>query len=125
MRSVVVVLPASMWAIIPIFRVRSNGISRGMIFSLVFPSGSVQRMWVGVQGRACGSPLPLPPLFEPDLEFTVMRECAIGLGHTLDILFALDRAAGVIEGIHQLAGQALVHGLAGAAARRDQQPAHR
>src|SRR4030095_11419714 len=127
MRSVVVVLPASMWAIIPIFRVRSNDISRGMIFSLVFPS--VARTKNREPRTRHQTRFSIRPqgirFFVLWLEFAVVRECAVGFGHTLDILFALDSAAGVVEGIHQLAGQAFVHGLPGSAARRDQQPAHR
>src|SRR5436853_4012606 len=93
MRSVVVVLPASICAIMPIFRIRSNGISRGMVLTL--------------------------------LELSVVRKCTIGLGHALYIFLAFDRSAGVVVGIHDLGGQALVHGFAGATASRHQQPAHR
>src|SRR6185503_16668506 len=34
MRSVVVVFPASMWAMMPMFRVRSSGAGRGMVVAL-------------------------------------------------------------------------------------------
>src|SRR6476646_6661467 len=121
MRSVVVVLPASMWAIIPIFRVRSNGISRGMIFSLVFPSvARTENREPRTRPQSRCSVRRLGTRFVVlSLKFAVMRECAVGLGHALNILFAFNRAAGVVECVHQLAGQALVHRLAGSATRRD------
>ena len=45
-----------------------------------------------------------------------MRESLVGLGHLVGILALFDRGAEVIGGIHDLAGEALSHGLLAAVA---------
>ena len=45
-----------------------------------------------------------------------MREGLVGLGHLVGVLALLDRGAEVVGGIHDLAGQPLLHGLLAAGA---------
>ena len=40
-----------------------------------------------------------------------MSESLVGLSHLVSIFLLLDSCAGVVSGIHQLAGQSLIHGL--------------
>src|SRR3990170_372602 len=61
MRSVVVVFPASMWAMMPIFRYRSSGVSRAItsIVSVQRKSGATDPDDPVVSLRAHPGPLPL------------------------------------------------------------------
>ena len=52
-----------------------------------------------------------------------MREGLVGLGHLVGILALLDRGAEVVGGVHDLAGQPLLHGLLAAGAGVVGQPA--
>src|SRR6185436_13856995 len=96
MRSVVVVLPASMCAMMPMFRVRSSGVCRG-IAELLSSLGS--RLWA-----LAGERLP-----------AVMREGFVGLGHPVRVLALLHGAAAEIRRVEQLVGELFLHGLAVAA----------
>src|SRR5215203_5224329 len=96
MRSVVVVLPASMWAMIPMLRTRSSAIA------------------VCVVAKAL--PVPLP---------AVVRECLVGLRHPVLIVLLLERAALLVERVHELAGQLRGHPLLTALAGERDQPAER
>src|SRR5215217_890505 len=58
------------------------------------------------------------------LEASVMREGAVRLGHPMRVLAALDRCAGVVEGVEKLVSQLLLHRLSGTSSRRSQKPAH-
>src|SRR5229473_2185186 len=55
----------------------------------------------------------------------VVRERLVGVGHTMGVLALLHRGAAVLRRIADLARQALLHRVLGAAARRADQPADR
>src|SRR3954451_1157011 len=55
----------------------------------------------------------------------VMREGLVGLGHAVDVVLALERAALLGDGVHELVREALGHGLLAAVARELDQPADR
>ena len=52
-----------------------------------------------------------------------MREGLVGLGHLVGVLTLLDGGAGVVAGVHDLAGEALFHGLFAALAGIAGEPA--
>src|SRR5262245_62438117 len=87
MRSVVVVLPASMCAMMPMLRVFANGDCLG----ITRYSGLVAR---------CSS---LPP---------VVGERLVGFRHPVRVLALLDGAAAQVRGDEELVGQLLLHRLA-------------
>src|SRR5579864_5495428 len=98
MRSVVVVLPASMWAMMPMLRYRSRGVVRGM----------------GELRRARTWALP-----------AVVREGLVRVGHTMGVLPLLHGGAAVVRGIEQFPRQSFLHGVLGAVARGADEPADR
>src|SRR5438477_4163780 len=55
----------------------------------------------------------------------VVREGLVGLGHAVDVVLALERAALLGGGVAELVGQALGHRLLATLARELDQPAHR
>src|SRR5215470_3191627 len=95
MRSVVVVLPASMWAMIPMFRTRSS--PTGVVTVLIARSG-------------------LP---------AVVREGLVGLRHPVDVVLLLVGAALLVQRIHELAGQLRRHALLASVAGVLHDPAQR
>src|SRR5271169_6198017 len=116
MRSVVVVLPASMWAIMPMFLHRSNGtvLDTALFLSSFRVSCSlatepVKSLSLGILCRdvtcyvssfCCTSKrskLRLYSFLPP-----VVREGLIGLGHTVNVFFLLDGCAFAIGRIEQL-----------------------
>src|SRR5258708_9311253 len=54
-----------------------------------------------------------------------MRKRLVGVGHTMGVLALLHRGAAILRRVADLARQALLHGVLGAAARRADQPADR
>src|SRR5574344_469595 len=42
---------------------------------------------------------------------TIVSECLIGLGHLVRIFLLLDCGARIVSSVHELAGEALIHGL--------------
>src|SRR5271165_4246390 len=101
MRSVVVVLPASMWAMMPMFLQRSNGTVLGTayLYSFWAPKSAVSyqpsaKTLVILSGVLCreGPTHFLPP---------VMRECLIGFRHAVNVFFFLDGCAFTVGGIQQ------------------------
>src|ERR1700694_557832 len=100
MRSVVVVLPASMWAMMPMFLQRSNGTVLGTTLDSFWAPNSAS----------------LP---------SVMRERLIGLRHTVYILFLLDCGALPGGGVQQLITQLVDHALLTARPGIGNQPADR
>src|SRR5205823_3244333 len=87
-----------MWAMIPMFRTRSSATACSVIF--VLKSSFLFR---------------LP---------AVVREGLVGLRHPVDVVLLLERAALLVERIHDLAGELLPHMLLAAVARVADQPAH-
>src|SRR5882762_4909628 len=111
MRSVDVVLPASMCAMIPMLRVSSSLNTRpaapGAFFSPVrFATASAT--W-------SPSPKPLP---------AIMRESLVGFGHAVHVFLLLDGAAARVGRVDQFIREPVDHGLAGAFARILQEPAN-
>src|SRR3954451_8635105 len=100
MRSVVVVLPASMWAMIPMFRTRSSATA---VCSLVLNSSFVSFF----------SCLP-----------AVVRKRLVGLRHPVDVVLALERPALLVQGVQNLVGQLVRHALLAAVPRVGHEPAH-
>src|SRR5258708_39721277 len=100
MRSVVVVLPASMCAMIPMLRVLASSALFAMIPSLgptrsLASSKSVgdpKVFWMGLSG------LQLP---------SVVGEGLVGLRHLVGVLAALDAGPEAVARIAQLVGEAL------------------
>src|ERR1039458_7802395 len=118
MRSVVVVLPASMCAMIPMFRQRFSGIVR----ATVSISHSASEKPCGVfklVSTSSGQLLDPCSLALP----AVMRERLVGLGHAMHIFLLLHRRAAPIGGVQQFGGQLLHHALLAARAAKSHQPA--
>src|SRR5215467_3790071 len=107
MRSVVVVLPASMCALMPMFRYLSMGVLRGINVFVPneFPGGDVRR------------PRPRSE--------SVVSERLVRLRHAVHFLAFLDRAAAAFRRLHQLVREPLPHRLLAALLRGLAQPAHR
>src|SRR5581483_5820504 len=96
MRSVVVVLPASMCAMIPMFRVFSIETGRSAIFNATFIS------------------------LVPEV-----AESLVALGHPVGFFLALHRATGVLGGVENLERQLLGHTLPAPLAGKPNDPAPR
>src|ERR1700694_2506857 len=96
MRSVVVVLPASMWAMIPMFRVLSIETGRSVIFSAKLIS------------------LGLVP---------EVGESLVAFCHPVGFFFALDRPTRVLGGVKDLECQLLGHALAATLTGKPHDPA--
>src|SRR6266542_2970104 len=94
MRSVVVVLPASIWAMIPMLRTLARSTAVRSVATDVYLSQS--------------DPVGLPP---------VMGEGLIGLGHLVGVLAPLDAGAEAVARVEQLVHQPLGHGLLAALPR--------
>src|SRR6266704_821786 len=112
--SVVVVLPASMWAMMPMFRVFSSGYCS----STTLPSpllGATQEKR-GVEAPA--------PLFESRSLPAIVRERLVGLRHLVSVFALLDGRPAVVGRVQQLTGEPLRHALLRAAPRGPDQPAH-
>src|SRR5215471_19088081 len=88
MRSVVVVLPASMWAMIPMLRTRSSATE---VATVVISS------------------LPTSP--------AIVREGLVRLRHAVDVVLLLERAALLVERVDELARELLGHALLAPIAR--------
>src|SRR3712207_6449068 len=103
MRSVVVVLPASMCAMIPMLRVLASWAS---LLAIISPlrfgpcSGAGDRPALPWAAGASGRASP-----------AVVREGLVRLGHLVRVLAALGRRAQTVAGVEQLVHQALGHGL--------------
>src|SRR5688572_20497856 len=97
MRSVVVVLPASMCAMMPMFRVRLSGVCRGI---------AADSCWL----RASGFGLQVLP--------AVVGKRLVRFRHPVRVLALLHGAAAEIRRIEELVGELLLHGLAVAAGIR-------
>src|SRR6266446_9042479 len=87
-----------MWAMIPMLRTRSRPTACSV--TLVLKSFPFSR---------------LP---------AVVRKGLVGLRHPVDVVLALERAALLIERVHDLVGQLVAHALLAAVARERHEPAH-
>src|SRR5262249_31886114 len=108
MRSVVVVLPASIWAMMPMFLQRSNGTCLGTIITF----------W---------KPELIPVLAKLKNQFSpaVMRKSLVGFGHAVNVFLLLDRCATTIGGIEQLVRELVDHSFFTTSATVAHQPANR
>src|SRR5918995_3501939 len=115
MRSVVVVLPASMWAMMPMLRVRARGYSRIESPLPSFTFCSVCDTCILSAGTAISRP---PPHGKPApggrsggarRSPSVMRERSVGLGHLVHVLAPLDGGPLPGRGVHDLRHQTLGH----------------
>src|SRR5580698_4822835 len=113
MRSVVVVLPASMCAMIPMFRQRFRGVVRATIY---LSSASIRSRCRSIKSK---TKLFTRSLFLP----AVVREGLVGLGHTVNIFLLLHRGATAVGCIEELSGQLLDHALFPASAAVGHEPA--
>src|SRR6266571_1485139 len=109
MRSVDVVFPASMCAMIPMLRVSSSLNTRPM-----FPETSLFSPVRVATASLTISTNPLPP---------VMRERLIGFRHAVHVFLLLDRSATRIGRVDQFIREFVNHGLPRALPRILQQPA--
>src|ERR671916_2797530 len=113
MRSVVVVLPASMCAMIPMLRVLASWAAL-----LAICLSSLVRVRVRCSGWWPGTPAgrggwrSQPGWHLP----AVVREGLVRLGHLVGVLAALDRGAQTVARVQQLVHQALGHRLLAAGA---------
>src|SRR6478609_2030934 len=96
MRSVVVVFPASIWAMIPKLRYSSIGCERGILFD---PSAARRLL-------------------------AIMRESAVRFRHAVRVFAFLHRVAAIVTCIHELGREPVDHGLVVAAARGRDDPAY-
>src|SRR5262245_47192659 len=114
MRSVVVVLPASMCAMMPMFRVFSSGYcaSTAWVPSLEGSDTSEE----GGEATA--------PLFRFRSLPAVVREGLVGFRHLVSVFSLLHRGPAVVRGVEQLARELGRHALLGAPAGGADEPAH-
>src|SRR5215470_11268424 len=115
MRSVVVVLPASMCAMMPIFLQRSNGTVRATFFSALLSGArkSAVRSWPLALSLASCESRQAPTakrLRAADLP-PIMRECLVGFRHAVHIFLLLDCRAAVIRRVEQFIRQLVGHTL--------------
>src|SRR4029450_6353298 len=135
MRSVVVVLPASMWAMIPMFRVRTSGYSR-ITRGCFAPPGARPASFAIcaissfnlLAGVAISSPSGRTPGARARprvlLQWSpaVVGEGLVGVRHLVHVLASLDGGALPVGGVHDLADQAFRHGVLAALSRIVDQP---
>src|SRR3954469_9826856 len=132
MRSVVVVLPASMWAMMPMLRVRASGYSRtssalppflvscSVVATSIFLAGTAIR-----RSPLHGKPAPEGGSRAAFPSPAVVGEGAVGLRHLVHVLASLDRGAGAVGGVHDLAPESLRLRVLPTRAREVHEPAHR
>src|SRR6476469_8084165 len=116
MRSVVVVLPASMCAMIPMLRTLVRSV-RTSSANVIVSSRSLEKVrggaWVaGPRPRACGMPRArLAHAAYRSLLPAVVREGLVGLGHLVGVLATLHRGTEAVGRVEDLVHAALGHGL--------------
>src|SRR3954453_23717190 len=118
MRSVVVVLPASMCAMMPMLRtlVRS-----------VWMSTATESLFLRVEKRlGCGRRTPvLSAVFPSRRSPAVVSEGLVGLGHLVGVLALLHSGAEAVGGVEDLVHQALGHRLLATVRGVPDEPAQR
>src|ERR1700693_3582224 len=120
MRSVVVVLPASMWAMMPMFLHRSNGTVLDTAFFLSSFCDSCFR-------NSCSlatEPVNFKSSIQQPLP-AIVRKRLVRFRHAVNVFLLLDGRAAVVAGIEQFVTQFVDHALLGASARVSNQPADR
>src|SRR6186713_3322810 len=116
MRSVIVVLPASMCAMMPMLRTLFRSVSTSCA-TAKFP---LFRFSVRcIQWRRAPAALRLPASSSP----AVVREGPVRLGHLVGVLASFDGGTQAIAGVEDLVGQAFDHGLLAASLGKADQPA--
>src|SRR4029078_12142816 len=135
MRSVVVVLPASMWAMIPMLRVRASGCARtSSPFAPFLVSCSVVATSIFLAGTAIRRPPVHAPHGKPAPgggsrvalpSPAVVGEGSVRLGHLVHVFASLDRSAGAVGGVHDLGDESLRHRVLAPRAREVHEPSHR
>src|SRR5208283_1834368 len=100
MRSVVVVLPASMWAAMPMLRVHSRGNGRSAEFCGDTLALSVTTVIDGEATADIGTSSGLP---------AQMGEGAVRLGHLVGVFLLLNHRARVVVGVDDLGRERVTH----------------
>src|SRR5688500_18159542 len=114
MRSVVVVLPASMCAMIPMLRVLASWALSAITYSSSFGSACGFRGSPGLPPSAGAGERTSP---------AVVREGLVRLGHLVRVLAPLDGGAEAVARVEQLVHEALGHRLLAAGAAVLDEPA--
>src|ERR1700732_4548861 len=120
MRSVVVVLPASMWAMMPMFLHRSNGTVLDTAFFLSSFCDSCFRSSCSFvtepvkSQSSIGQKLP-----------AIVRKGLVGFRHAMNVFLFLYGCAAVVASIEQFVAQFVDHALLGASAGVNNEPADR
>src|ERR1700749_4047125 len=127
MRSVAVVLPASICAMIPMFRQRFRGIVRA---TATLPCGLLSPRFSSVPRPTGGLIAPgnrtaRLPLFSRRLLPAVVRERLVGLSHAMNVFLLLHRCAASIGRIKQLIAELVDHALFATTAAVGDEPADR
>src|SRR5438105_4616059 len=112
MRSVVVVLPASMWALMPMLRYRSMGVPRAMMFAI--------EQWIASFHCSLDPLLVGFRCLKPEV-----RERFVRFGHPVHFLALFHGAAAPFRRFEQFGRKSLAHRLLAALARCLAEPAHR
>src|SRR5437899_2549846 len=105
MRSVVVVLPASMWAMMPMFLQRSNGTVLGTIWICSF-WGSLKSAF-----SVFGSSLLACANSEQHRLPAIVREGLVSFSHTVHVFFLFDGRAAIVGRVKQFVAQLVDHAL--------------
>src|SRR6266581_2231170 len=118
MRSVVVVLPASICAMIPMLRTLAS--STAVWVATCFFS-SLSRRFAAMSYSSGGAACLRRPAFSP----AVVGEGLVGFGHLVGVLAALHARPEAVARVEQLVHEPLGHGLLPARPRVRDQPAQR
>src|SRR5690349_5322394 len=116
MRSVVVVLPASMCAMIPMLRTLVRSV-RTSSANVIVSSRSLRKVrggawWARPRPHASGMPRAcVAPAAYRSLLPAVVREGLVGLGHLVGVLATLHRGAEAVGRVEDLVHEPLGHGL--------------
>src|SRR5919108_3823283 len=116
MRSVVVVLPASMWAMMPMLRVRARGYSRiasplppsltfcSVVATCIFSAGTAI-----TRSPSHGQPAPRGRSGVPRRSPSVVGERLVRLGHLVHVRPPLHGRALAVRGVHDLRDEPFGH----------------
>src|SRR5919198_315958 len=131
MRSVVVVLPASMWAMMPMLRVFSSEYCRSTVLPRFYrddllppASRSVRPAPCARWSQAKRGVRLRPPLRWPAALPAIVCERLVGLRHLVRVFALLHGGAPVVGGIEQLRRQLLRHAPFRTPARGADDPPH-